>query len=137
MVTELRSLYGLPRGFDRLMDALLTSPTMSQRRQSYPPLNLSEDDEAIYIQCEVPGVSLDALDITLAEATLTIQGEIKAGEGTYYRQERPYGAFQRVVRIHQDVDRDGIKATLKDGVLEIRLPKAEEVKPRKISIESA
>ncbi len=137
MVTELRSLYGWPRGFDRLMDALLTSPTMSQRRQSYPPLNLSEDEEAIYIQCEVPGVRMDDLDITLTESTLTIQGEIKAGEGTYYRQERPFGAFQRVVRIHQDVDRDGIKATLKDGVLEVRLPKAEALKPRKISIESA
>jgi len=134
MVTELSPFYGMDKTFDRLMDNFFTPLYVSQRRAAFPPLNLSEDNEHIYVECELPGVELKDIDITLSESTLTIKGELKAAPGKYYRQERPTGVFQRVVNINTQVKRDEIKAIYKDGVLEIALPKAEELKPKKISI---
>jgi len=134
MVTELTPFYRLNRNFDRLFDEFFTPLYYSQRRESYPPLNISEDEENIYIDCEIPGVDMKDVEITLVDSSLTIKGERKPTEGKYYRQERPSGVFQRVVRINNAVNRDAVRATMKDGLLEIVLPKAEEVKPRKISI---
>lgn len=134
MVTELSPFYGMDKSFDRLMDSFFSPLYVSQRRTAFPPLNLSEDNERIYVECELPGVELADIDITLSESTLTIKGELKAATGKYYRQERPTGVFQRVVNINTQVKREEIKATYKDGVLEVVLPKAEELKPKKISI---
>ena len=61
-------------------------------------------------------------------------GERKPEQGKYYRQERPMGAFQRVITLNVPIDRDAVVASLADGVLRITLPKAEEMKPRKIAI---
>ncbi len=136
MVTDLSLFSTLNRDFDRLMDVFSTPAFYSQRRQSYPPLNISEDEHNIYVQCEVPGIDMKDIEIVLAESSLSVKGERKATEGKYYRQERPMGLFQRVVRINAPVDVEAIKARLKDGVLEVTLPKAEEAKPKKIAIES-
>lgn len=136
MVTELSPFFGVSRDFDRLLDGFFAPLTYSQRRGSYPPLNLSEDDVNLYVTMEVPGLPIEDLEITLTDSTLVIRGERKPEEGKYYRRERSHGVFQRVVNINAPVDRDKVKASLKDGVLEIALPKAEEFKPRKISIDS-
>jgi HSP20 family protein len=134
MVTELSPFYGADKSLDRLMDSFFAPLYVSQRRAAFPPLNLSEDNEHIYVECELPGVELADIDITLSESTLTIKGELKAAPGKYYRQERPTGVFQRVVNINTQIKRDEIKATYKDGVLEVVLPKSEELKPKKINI---
>ncbi|MGE4297312.1 MAG: Hsp20/alpha crystallin family protein [Desulfovibrionaceae bacterium] len=134
MVTELTPFYRLNRNFDRLFDEFFTPPYYSQRRESFPPINISEDKDNIYIECEIPGVDMADVEITLVDSSLTIKGERKATPGKYYRQERPSGLFQRVIRINSAVNRDAVSATLKDGLLEVVLPKAEEVKPKKISI---
>ena len=89
------------------------------------------------IAAEIPGVDMSELDLTLTNKSLVIKGERKVEQGKYYRQERPTGAFQRIVTLGVPVDRDQIKATLKDGVLTVVLPKTEAIKPRKISIEGA
>ncbi len=136
MVTELSPFFGNDRDFDRLLDGFFTPLVYSQRRGTYPPLNLSEDEQNLYATLEVPGLEIGDLDITLTDSTLAIKGERKPVEGKYYRRERPHGIFQRVLTINVPVQRDQVKASLKDGVLEVILPKAEEVKPRKVAIEN-
>lgn len=135
MVTELSPFFNFGRDLDRMLDGFGLPLSYSRRRTSYPPLNISEDDENLYIHCEVPGVRLEDMEITLVDSSLSIKGERKPGEGKYYRQERPAGIFQRVVNINSPVDRENVKATLKNGILEIVLPKSEETKPRKIEIQ--
>ncbi|HDQ39586.1 MAG TPA: Hsp20/alpha crystallin family protein [Desulfonatronum sp.] len=134
MVIDMSPFYGSLDNFDRVFNELWGPLNISQRRVAYPPLNISEDADAIYVRCEIPGVNVEDIDLTFTDATLVIKGERKIEKGKYYRQERPTGNFQRVVNINSPIDVDKVKALAKDGHLEIRLPKAEESKPRKISI---
>ncbi|NJB69085.1 HSP20 family protein [Desulfobaculum xiamenense] len=134
MVIDFGTLYDFPRDLNRFFEEMMQPISISQRRTSYPPVNVSEDANALYIHACVPGIAMDELDITVTENDLVIKGVRKADEGRYYRQERGLGAFQRIFNITTNIDRDNVKATLKNGILEIVLPKAEAVKPRKISI---
>lgn len=136
MVIDLSPFYGSATPFDRLFESLWPSMAISQRNMAYPPINLGEDDENIYVRCEIPGMDMAALDLTLTDSSLVIKGERKAAKGKYYRQERPTGFFQRVVNIQAGVARDRVSATMRDGVLEVVLPKSDESKPKKISIEA-
>lgn len=135
MVIDTSPFYGSMDNFDRLFNELWGPLNISQRRVSYPPLNISEDQDAIYVRCEIPGVNMEDIDLTFTDSTLVIKGERKIEKGKYYRQERPTGNFQRVVNVNSSIDVEKVKALARDGLLEIRLPKAEESKPRKISID--
>lgn len=135
MVIDTSPFYGSMDNFDRLFNELWGPLNISQRRVSYPPLNISEDQDAIYVRCEIPGVNMEDIDLTFTDSTLVIKGERKIEKGKYYRQERPTGNFQRVVNVNSPIDVEKVKALARDGLLEIRLPKAEESKPRKISID--
>lgn len=123
-----------PRQIDRLFEELTRPFFISQKRVSYPPLNISEDEDTIFVRAEIPGVALEDIELTLSNKSLTIKGERKSEQGTYFRQERPTGAFQRIVNVNVPVDRENVRATLANGVLEVVLPKSGEVKPKKISI---
>ncbi len=97
-----------------------------------------EDDKGFVLELDLPGVKLEDIDIELHESTLTIAGERKLARDddkqTYRRVERRHGRFERSFRLPKHVDEAGIEATMKDGVLQIRLPKVAEVQPRKITI---
>lgn len=134
MVLDFDTLYTLPSRMDRLFEEFSRPGFHSRKPFAYPPLNVSEDEDNLYVHVEMPGVRLDDLEITLADKSLVLRGERVAPEGRYYRQERPSGAFQRVVRLNVPVDRDKVEAALRDGILTVTLPRAEEAKPRKISI---
>jgi HSP20 family protein len=135
MVIDFSPFFGPSSPFDRLFETLWTPLPISQRPYAYPPLNIAEDDERIIARCEIPGMEISDLELTLAESSLVIKGERKGAKGKYYRQERPTGFFQRVVNIHAPVDRDKVKATMKDGLLEVVIPKSESAKPKKIAID--
>ncbi|MBC17786.1 MAG: molecular chaperone Hsp20 [Desulfovibrio sp.] len=137
MVIDFNTLYNFPSRFDRMFEEFFKSPSGDDRRLAYPPLNLSNDEEAIYVRAEVPGVELEDMELTLTDKTLVLKGERAAPQGKYYRQERGSGVFHRVVNIGVPVDRDKVTAVMTDGVLTVTLPKAEEVKPRSISINVA
>lgn len=109
---------------------------ISQRRNAYPPVNISEDKKNIYVFSEIPGVEIQDVDITLSDGSLVIKGNRKHGTGSYYRQERPTGLFQRVVSLNVPINPDQVKATMKDGILEVVIPKSDEAIPRKINIEA-
>ncbi len=136
MVIDLSSFYNVPRDLDKFFDELWKPSMISQRRQAYPPINIAEDTSNIYVYAEMPGVQISDVDITLSDGSLVIKGNRKHDTGSYYRQERPAGLFQRVVNLNVPVDADKVKAKMKDGILEIIVPKAEEAKPKKVSIEA-
>ncbi|HEX9998766.1 MAG TPA: Hsp20/alpha crystallin family protein [Abditibacterium sp.] len=103
-----------------------------------PAMDVKEDAHAYTVQLEVPGVPRDKIDITLQDGALVIRGarEPKAEktEGHYRRVERSYGSFSRSLTLPRAVDGAQVSADLHDGVLTVRLPKAEDAKPRQIAI---
>lgn len=136
MVIDFSSFYNLPRQLDRFFDETWRPSTISQRRNAYPPVNISEDKSNIYVFSEIPGVDIDDLEITLSGGSLVIKGNRKHGTGSYYRQERPTGLFQRVVNLNVPINLDKVNAKMKDGILEVVIPKADEAIPKKISIKA-
>ena len=109
---------------------------MSQRRISYPPVNISEGEDCIIVTSEIPGMDTNDIELTLNEKSLVIKGTKKNEVGNYYRQERPTGSFQRIVNLNIPVRADAVKASMKDGVLRVVLPKATESHPLTIAIEA-
>jgi HSP20 family protein len=103
-----------------------------------PALDISERKDAYVVTVEVPGVKAEDLDITLEDGLLTIRGERRFTQETsdqqYHRVERRYGSFRRSITLPSQVQADQIEASFEDGVLEVVVPKAEEAKPRKISV---
>lgn len=103
-----------------------------------PPINAWEDDATVVVEAELPGFKLADVDITWEDQTLTIRGrrgEEPVGEaGRYVRRERAVGEFSRTLRIADEIDPDQVRATLADGVLTVRLPKAAGARARKIEV---
>ena len=103
-----------------------------------PRVDIAETDENVVVTAELPGVNQDNVDITVVNDVLTLKGEKKdekeIKKENYHRIERSYGSFQRSVSLPTGVQADKAKATYKDGVLSITIPKAEEAKPKSIKI---
>lgn len=135
MVLDFNTLYTFPGRFERVFDEFFKPQMMEGRRLAHPPLNVSEDEANYYVRSELPGLALEAVELTLTDKSLVIKGERPVEQGKYYRQERPAGFFQRVVALNVPVDRDRVSARLADGVLTVVLPKAAASIPKKISID--
>lgn len=105
-----------------------------------PLLNLWEDEQALYVDADIPGIDPTKLDVTVTEGNqLTIQGERAVPElkgAAWVRQERPTGPFVRVVGLPALVDADKVEARYEHGVLRLTLPKHEAAKPRKIQVQT-
>jgi HSP20 family protein len=105
-----------------------------------PLLNVWEDDQALFVEADLPDIDPAKLDITVTEGNqLTIAGERKPRDtkgAVWVRQERPTGEFTRVVGLPAIVDPDKVEARYEDGVLRLTLPKHEAAKPRKIEVKS-
>lgn len=103
-----------------------------------PPVDLYEADDALILTAELPGFAKDEVNVEIKDNTLTLKGqrqqETKVKEEQYHRRERIYGSFQRAFMLPATVDPDKVTATYKDGVLELRLPKSEAAKPKRIAI---
>jgi len=103
-----------------------------------PPVAIYETDDALVLEVELPGVSTDAISVELHEHTLRLSGERTREPavtgGHYQRQEGRYGAFQRAFRLPTVVDQTKVKATHKNGVLALRLPKRDAARPQEIPI---
>jgi len=102
-----------------------------------PALNVWEDDQSLFVETELPGLTMTDVEVTVMGNELTIKGERKEQpvEGaTYHRRERSGGTFARTMKLPVQIDANRVTATLKDGVLTVTLPKAEAAKPRKIEV---
>jgi HSP20 family protein len=109
-----------------------------QQRTWAPALDISERKDAYVVTVEVPGVKPEEIDITLEDGLLTIQGERRvtqeSSEQQYHRVERRYGSFRRSITLPTQVQANAIEASFDNGVLEVIVPKAEEAKPKKITV---
>lgn len=105
-----------------------------------PAVDIFDTDQAIVLRAELPGLTPEDIDIEIDDNVLSLKGERRfeetVQEGRYYRLERAYGHFQRNVTLPQGVKADEISASFDNGVLSVRVPKAEEVRPRKIAVEA-
>ena len=103
-----------------------------------PPVDILESKDAYLIRAELPGMKKEDFNLEVNEGTLTLSGERKPEALTngveYQRSERVHGRFSRSFYLPQSVKQDGSKATYRDGILEIHVPKVEEAKPRQIAI---
>ena len=126
----------------REMNRLFTdySPARYRSAPSYPAMNLWADEESVIIRAELPGLKPDDLDISIDEGDLTLSGRRHPDEmpedATYHRQERNYGSFTRSIRLPFKIEADDVEATMKNGMLTLMLPRAEEDKPKKIAIKT-
>lgn len=131
-------LENLRRQMDRLSEAFGPGFSALPAAGVFPPISLSEDRDNYYLDAELPGVKADALDIQADAKSLSLSGERKIETENdnvkYHRKEREAGKFSRMVSLPGEIDADRIEAQLKNGVLEVVIPKAEAVKPRQITI---
>jgi HSP20 family protein len=106
-----------------------------------PEMDIFEDGNDVVVKAEMPGIKKEDIEVNLTDDTVTVSGEKKKEEKVekkdYYRVERSYGSFSRSFRLPKEVQSDKAKATFKDGVLEIRVPKTAEAisKEKKLTIE--
>ena len=129
--------------FDDLFGRFFESPWAIQDADSkafVPAVDVSENENEYLIKADIPGVRKEDLNVSVQDGILTINAESRyedeeKKEGRVIRQERRYGKYSRSMRLGKDVDTSNVKAEYKDGVLELTLPKHEEVKPRKIAID--
>lgn len=121
------------RMFNRMMNDEWSGDTA---RVAFP-LDVKDSNEAYEITAVLPGVSADDLNIQIANNTLTIQGELKVEsdeQATYLLRERTAGRFMRSLQLPEAVDSGKVEASLKDGILTLRVPKAEEARPKSIKV---
>jgi len=123
----------------RDMDSLLNGRTYGVgASSSFPLVNVYEDKDTITVAAEIPGLRKEDVSVTLVDGNLTIKGkreQAKLGDNAVIlRQERSEGAFEKSLRIPVKVNDAKIAATFKEGMLTIMLPKAEEARPKTITI---
>lgn len=138
-VGELGDVWHEMQRLQHEMDRLFTGEALSFTGR-YPAVNIWAGEDDMIVTSEIPGIEPGDIDISVTGDTLTISGsrtpdELKEGEA-YHRRERAYGRFNRTVQLPFKVDANKVGARYEKGVLNIVLPRAEEDKPRKISIKT-
>jgi HSP20 family protein len=136
-----RDLVGIQDEVDRLLGGL--QGRVSTRTDAFftPPVDIEETPEEFILRADLPGIQQKDVKVSLMGDTLTIRGERKyetnQTEGTVHRVERAYGTFERSFTLGASVRNEKVKATYKDGVLEVRVPKAEEARLKEIEVQVA
>jgi len=128
---------------NRLFDSFFGRPTTAVaptgERMWAPAVDVREDKDNLTLSFEIPGIRDKDVDVSITDDLLSVRGERRfereVKDESYHRLERVYGKFERNVQLPMPVQSDKVKAVYRDGVLEITLPKAEEVKPKQIKID--
>jgi HSP20 family protein len=136
-----RELGTIQNEMNRLFNTFFEIPTTPHNgaaRRWIPAMDLVESNGDLVLRADLPGLSEDDVNIELEDNVLTVSGERKVeheerSDG-YYRVERSSGSFRRSLTLPERVDPEAVKATFDRGVLEVRVPKPEERKPRKVAI---
>jgi HSP20 family protein len=130
----------LRREMLRLLDTSSGDTSGALGTGVFPPMNVTQDDDNYYVRTEIPGIKPSDLTISAIRNRLSISGrrEIPTEQDrvSYHRKERAEGSFSRTVTLPADVDSERIDARYADGVLALTLPKAEEAKPRQITVKT-
>jgi HSP20 family protein len=141
-----RELSSLQSEMNRLFQSFFDTPTQGggngngggALRRWHPAMDLLETEEQFVLRADLPGVAEADVKVELEDNVLTVSGERKheeqAQKGGYLRVERATGVFNRSLTLPEGVDADAIAASFDKGVLEVRIPKPEERKPRRVAI---
>ncbi len=134
-----REMAELRATMERLLNETRNLPLVDAEETVWMlPLDVSENEDAYIVKASIPGVNPDDIDITLVDNVLTIKAEIKEEkdieEAKYHLRERRFGVFSRSITLPTAVDADKVEAVYEHGVLTLTIPKAEEVKARKIEV---
>jgi HSP20 family protein len=130
----------LREAMDRLFDDAFTRPLSLRDGWSVPAIDMYQTDDEIVVKAALPGVKADEVQINITGEVLTLKGEMKLEEDkkekSWHIHEQRYGSFERSVVLPTDVVPDKAKADFENGILTVTLPKAEEVKPRTITVKA-
>jgi HSP20 family protein len=133
----IREVSAMQNELSRLMNGLFESNGRSTQAW-VPTLDMWESDDALVYAFDLPGVAQEKISVEAEDGALTVTAERtrreEISQEQYHRVERRYGSFSRTVGLPQGVSEDAITASYENGVLEIRVPKPEQVKPRKIEV---
>lgn len=125
--------------FNRLFNTLFDAGDAPSQRW-LPPMDLVEAEDHFALKADLPGLAEEDVSIEIQDSTLTISGERKAEheqkERGWYRVERQFGRFSRSLTLPEGIDADAVSASFDKGVLEVRIPKPEERKPRRVEIKA-
>lgn len=138
-----RNLSEIRGEMNRLFDSFIVRPpsgtTAMSTRAWAPVFDMYETKDDLVLAVELPGIREKDVSVSITGDLLTVKGERAFGrepkEENRFHLERVSGKFERSIRIPMPVQADRVRATYRDGVLEVRLPKAEEVKPKEIKID--
>ncbi len=134
-----RDMLSLRADMDRLFKSLFGE--IPEEREGFwaPVMDIEEDNDNVMVRAEIPGMNKEDIKVSVRNNVLTISGERKQEKEmknkTYHRVERSYGKFSRTITLPSEVETDKIKASYKDGVLMVTLPKPESKKPKQIDVE--
>jgi HSP20 family protein len=132
-------LSGLP-DFDPFTGSFLRKWMRDFDGSRFPSVDIKETDKAVVVDAELPGMEAKDIEISLENNSLVLKGEKKQAsekkDENYHLVERSYGSFYRAVSLPCRVDKKGIKASYKEGILSVTLPKAETERAERIKIES-
>ena len=109
----------------------------AENREQTLGINVREEDDVFVLSALVPGVKSDALNIQVLEDVVRIEGEYQMDESKYLIRELPNGSFVRTLRLPAPIDAEHVEADITDGVLTLRLPKAESARPKQIKIKTS
>lgn len=134
-------MLSLREAMSQLFEDSVVAPGTLRRGQGgfAPALDVSETEDSYRVEVAVPGLKPEDLQITFENNVLSIKGELRQEsedkKRNYHRTERRYGSFQRTIALPSTVKADAIQAALTNGILRLDIPKAEEVKPRRITVQ--
>ena len=135
-----REMMTLREAMDHLFDDAFTRPLTLRDGWSAPAIDMYQTDDEIVVKASLPGVKADEVQINVTGEILTIKGETwqveEKKEKAWHMREQRWGTFERAVALPTEVVSDKAKAEFENGILTITLPKAEEVKPKVISIKA-
>jgi HSP20 family protein len=137
-----REISSIQNEMNRLFNTFFDTPTAnggtSPARRWVPAMDLVEAENEFVLKADLPGLSEENVSIEVEDNVLTISGERKAEheerKEAYYRVERAFGRFSRSLTLPEGIDPEAVKASFEHGVLEVRVPKPEAKKPRKVAI---
>lgn len=138
MMNGFMPLMRLQDEMNQLFDSFFDdAPATREYARQYPGVNLWEDGDTAFVEAELPGLSMDDVEVLVTGSELTINGERKIAapqNATYHRRERAAGRFSRTVALPWEIDSDRVEASFSEGVLTVKLPKCESCKPRKVKV---